>query len=100
MLLIPRNISIGSLRFHTSLSILINMLTYRGRRGARAQGCDYNATVVGSITTRGNELLFINILALISKTQYAIPLKIQLKLGHLNTRFTQPTLLCVGYMLT
>ena len=31
----------------------------RGRRGARARGCD--ATVMGLILTRGYELLFINI---------------------------------------
>ena len=32
------------------------------RRGTGAQGCDCNMTVVDSIPTRGNELLFINIL--------------------------------------
>ena len=31
----------------------------RGRRGARAKACDSNAAIVGSIPTRGNELLFI-----------------------------------------
>ena len=31
------------------------------RRGAGAQGCECNATVVGSIPTRVKELLFLNI---------------------------------------
>ena len=54
---------------------------------AQAQGCVWNAMVVGSIPTRGNELLFINILisslwqqgyspVLSSATQQAIPRKI------------------------
>ena len=49
-----------------------------------AQGCDYNATVLSSIPTRGNELLFFNIFisslwqqgkdpTLISATQHAMP---------------------------
>ena len=32
-----------------------------GRRGAGAQECDCNVTVVGTIATGGNELLFRNI---------------------------------------
>ena len=32
----------------------------RGRRGARAQGYDYNVIVLSSIPTRRNELLFHN----------------------------------------
>ena len=42
---------------------------YVGRRGAGAQGCDCNATVVGSIQTRGNELLFLNIFISLPGTQ-------------------------------
>ena len=33
----------------------------KGSRGAVTQECGYNATLVGSIPTRGNELIFFNI---------------------------------------
>ena len=65
-------------------------LNYRDGRGAEAQGCECNATVVGSIPTRGNVLLFINICisslwhqdkcpAFGAATHYAVPRKIQRK---------------------
>ena len=82
----------------------------RGRRGVGAQGCNCNATVVGSISTRRNELLFINIsifsfwhqginLALSSATQHAMPRKIQRKVRDVqcvvfSTRSLLPTLMC------
>ena len=36
-------------------------ITDGGHRSSVAQGCDWNATVVGSNPTRRNELLFFNI---------------------------------------
>ena len=33
-------------------------IDYRGRRDTRSQGCDFNATVVGSIPTRVDFLIF------------------------------------------
>ena len=64
-----------------------------GRRGAGAQRCDCNATVVGLIATRRNKLLLINIffsslwhqgksIALSSDTQHAIAQKIGGKWGN------------------
>ena len=41
--------------------ILATSPSFMGRRGAGAQVCDCNATVVGSSSTRWDELLFINI---------------------------------------
>ena len=65
--------------------MLLTTIKYtRSRRGPVPQGCDCKATVVGSISMRGNELLFINICisslwykakipSLISATQNAMP---------------------------
>ena len=76
-----------------------------------AQGCDCNATVVVSIPTRGNELLFINIVisslwhqakspALRFATQHTMPRKSDGMWGPecLSTRFPLPRVgrLCVG----
>ena len=71
----------------------INNYIIEAVRGAGAQRCDCNVTVVGSIPIRGNSLLFIKILisslchqgkipALSSTTQHAVSRKIRRKLGN------------------
>ena len=67
-----------------------------------AQVCDRNITVVGSIPTRENVLLFINMVsrqsaAFSSTTQYAMSRKLGGEKECLNTRFPLPTLLLAGY---
>ena len=87
------------------------MLSVRGRRRAGAQGCDCNAMVVGSIPTKGTELLFINIfISLLSISRqkarrWVPPFNTQCleKIGWnwitecLNTRFPLPILLCAWH---
>ena len=84
-----------------------------GRRGPGEQKSDCNATVLGSIPTRGIELLFINIVisslwhqakspALRPATQHTMPPKFDGMLGTkcLSTRFPLfPTLLCAEYIV-
>ena len=64
----------------------------RGHHSPMEQVCDCNTTVVGSISTRGNELLFLNIFIssfqclgkspLSSATQHAMPRKTRQKVGN------------------
>ena len=79
------------------------------RCGAGAQGFECNATVVGSIPIRENELLFINILIFSlwhsgKSPQMSSPIKTQClekyggkwEMECVNTRFPMPTMLCAG----
>ena len=75
----------------------------RGRRSAGAQGCDFDQIVMGSISTRGNELLFFNIFTSSLWRQGKIPALSFEKLGRewgmecFNTWFHLPFLLYAGH---
>ena len=66
------------------------------------QGCDLNATVIGSMPTRGNELLFLNIFISSLWYQDKSPEKIggKWETECLNTRFPLPTLMYATLMDT
>ena len=74
-----------------------------GRLGAGAHECNCNATIMGSIPTWGNKLLFINIFISFlwhqGKTRRRVPKVFVEKWATecLNTMFSLPSLLCAGH---
>ena len=93
---------------YRGLYILVTFVIW-SRRGTVAQECNCNATVMGSMPTRVNKLLFINIFISSNSKSAALNFRIQhamlLKFGEnwkmecLNTRSFLHTLLYAAYIV-